>query len=81
MACATRPPSASARRARRAERPAGLAQGAGGVVTAQRDRVVGSYAVLAAIGSLSAQTVDLDVAAYDPSVHFEQVKDKWIGIE
>ena len=51
------------------------------LVTAQRDRIVGSYAVLSAIGSLSAQTVDLDVVAYDPSVHFEQVKNKWIGID
>ncbi len=51
------------------------------LVTAQRDRVVGSYAVLSAIGSLSAQTVDLDVVAYDPSVHFEQVKNKWIGTD
>jgi outer membrane protein len=51
------------------------------LVTAQRDRVVGSYAVLAAIGRLSSQTVDLDVATYDPSVHFEQVKNKWIGTD
>ena len=51
------------------------------LVTAQRDRVVGSYAVLAAIGDLSAQTLTLEVARYDPSVHYERVKNKWIGVD
>ncbi len=50
------------------------------LVTAQRDRVVASYAVMAAIGRLSAANLSLNVAAYDPTVHFEQVKDKWIGL-
>jgi outer membrane protein len=51
------------------------------LVTAQRDRVVGSYAVLAAIGDLSARTLALEVDRYDPSVHYEQVKNKWIGTD
>ncbi len=51
------------------------------LVTAQRDRVVGSYAVLAAVGSLSAENLKLNVVVYDPSVHFEQVKSKWIGTD
>ncbi len=50
------------------------------LVTAQRDRVVASYAVMAAIGRLSAHNLNLAVAAYDPTVHFDQVKDKWIGL-
>ncbi len=50
------------------------------LVTAQRDRVVGSYAVLAAIGRLTARNLELDVREYDPSIHFEQVKDQWIGL-
>lgn len=50
-------------------------------VTAQRDRVVGSYAVLAAIGRLSVNTLDLGVEAYDPAIHFDQVKDKWFGLQ
>ncbi len=50
------------------------------LVTAERDRVVASYAAMAAIGRLSAGNLNLNVAQYDPTVHFEQVKDKWIGL-
>lgn len=50
------------------------------LVTAQRDRVVASYAVFSAIGRLSATNLGLNVAEYDPTIHFEQVKDKWIGL-
>jgi outer membrane protein len=50
------------------------------LVTAQRDRVVASYAVMAAIGRLSAANLNLAVTEYDPTVHFDQVKDKWIGL-
>jgi outer membrane protein len=49
-------------------------------VTAQRDRVVASYSVLSSIGQLSARSLGLKVATYDPKVHFEQVKDKWFGL-
>lgn len=49
------------------------------LVSSQRDKVVASYAALAAIGRLSAPTLHLDVARYDPVVHFEQVRSKWIG--
>jgi outer membrane protein len=48
-----------------------------GLVFAQRDRVVASYAALAAIGRLSAQALGLSVAAYDPASHFDRVKDSW----
>lgn len=51
------------------------------LVTAQRDRVVASYAALGAIGRLSARALDLNVAVYDPQTHFEQVKTKWIGVD
>jgi outer membrane protein len=50
------------------------------LVTAQRDRVVASYAVMAATGRLSPENLRLKVATYEPRVHFEQVKDKWIGL-
>ncbi len=50
------------------------------LVTAQRDRVVASYAVMAAIGRLSAANLNLNVTQYDPTIHFDQVKDKWIGL-
>jgi outer membrane protein len=49
-------------------------------VTAQRDRVVASYSLLSATGQLSARSLGLKVANYDPKVHFEQVKDKWFGL-
>jgi outer membrane protein len=49
------------------------------LVTAQRDQVVASYALLAASGQLSAATLSLRVDSYDPTLHFDQVKNKWIG--
>jgi outer membrane protein len=52
-----------------------------GLVIAQRNRVVASYAVLGSIGRLSAKELNLDVALYDPDVHYEQVKTKWIGVD
>jgi outer membrane protein len=52
-----------------------------GLVISQRDRVVASYAALGSIGRLSGQELNLDVALYDPDVHYEQVKTKWIGTD
>jgi outer membrane protein len=49
------------------------------LVTAQRDRVVASYSVLASIGRLSAQTLSLRTAVYNPRIHYDQVRGKWIG--
>jgi outer membrane protein len=49
------------------------------LVTAQRDRVVASYNVLASIGKLSAQALSLKTTTYSPKVHYDQVRDKWIG--
>ncbi len=50
------------------------------MVTAQRDRVVASYALLAAVGRLSAQVLGLKVPLYDPVVHYHQVRDSWAGV-
>ncbi len=50
-----------------------------GLIFAQRERVVASYAVLAAMGRLSADTLGLGEERYDPTVHFDQVKDLWGG--
>ncbi len=49
-------------------------------VSAQRDRVLACYAVLAATGQLSAARLNLDVVPYHSAAYFEQVKDKWIGV-
>ncbi len=50
------------------------------LVTAQRDRVVASYSVLAAVGSLSPQILGLGIQVYDPMVHYQQVRDAWGGV-
>jgi len=50
------------------------------LVTAQRDRVVASYNLLAAVGKLSAATLRLKVRRYDPRVHFNQVRNKLWGV-
>ena len=50
------------------------------LVTAQHDRIVASYAFLASVGSLSPQTLGLRIESYDPTVHYQQVRDAWIGV-
>ncbi|WP_425531990.1 TolC family outer membrane protein [Ancylobacter koreensis] len=50
------------------------------LVIAQRDRVVASYAVLSASGELNAVRLGLKVPVYNPQVHYNQVRDAWIGV-
>jgi outer membrane protein len=50
------------------------------LVTAQHDRIVASYAVLTAVGSLSPQILGLRIETYDPMVHYQQVRDSWFGV-
>lgn len=50
------------------------------LVTAQRDRVVASYTLLAAAGRLAVQVLGLGVTIYDPVVHYHQVRDAWVGV-
>jgi outer membrane protein len=50
------------------------------LVTAQHDRVVASYSVLSTIGRLSPQVLQLKTTVYDPSVHYQQVRDSWFGL-
>ena len=50
------------------------------LVTAQHDRVVASYTLLAAVGALSMQRLGLNVQVYDPMVHYQQVRDAWAGL-
>ena len=49
-------------------------------ISAQRDRVVNSYNVLASIGRLDAESLRLKTGFYNPKIHYEQVKDKWIEL-
>jgi outer membrane protein len=50
------------------------------LVTAQHDRVVASYTLLAAVGALSMQRLGLNVQIYDPMVHYQQMRDAWVGL-
>nr|WP_312891226.1 TolC family outer membrane protein [Mesorhizobium silamurunense] len=48
--------------------------------SSERDVVVASYAILSALGRLSAERLGLQVATYKPEEHYNAVKDKWIGL-
>ncbi len=50
------------------------------LVIAEHDQVVNSYNLLSSVGRLSIRTLGLAIAEYDPRVHFDQVKNKWIGL-
>ncbi len=50
------------------------------LVTAQRDRVVASYTLLSSVGRLSVPVLGLQVPLYDPMIHYQQVRDSWVGI-
>jgi outer membrane protein len=50
------------------------------LVTAQHDRVVASYSVLNAVGRLAPEVLGLATTVYDPSVHYQQVRDSWAGV-
>jgi outer membrane protein len=50
------------------------------LVTAQRDRVVASYTLLAAVGRLAPSVLGLHVPVYDAKVHYQQVRDSWAGV-
>ena len=50
------------------------------LANSERDLVVGSYAILSAVGALNVRRLGLQVAEYKPQEHYEAVKDKWIGL-
>jgi outer membrane protein len=50
------------------------------LVTAQHDRVVASYTVLSAVGDLNLPKLGINIPLYDPMVHYQQVRDAWIGV-
>ncbi len=49
-------------------------------VGAEAQLVVASYAVVAAMGRLDRERLGLSVPAYRPEHHYQQVRDKWIGL-
>jgi outer membrane protein len=46
----------------------------------ERDVVVASYAILSAVGNLSARNLNLAVVEHKPEEHYKAVKDKWFGL-
>ena len=50
------------------------------LVTAQHDRVVASYTLLASVGGLSMERLALAATIYDPQAHYQHVRDAWIGV-
>ena len=50
------------------------------LVSSQRDAVVASFAIVAAMGHLTIDTLNLKVERHDPDVHYQAVKDKWFGL-
>jgi outer membrane protein len=50
------------------------------LVSAERDVVVASYAILSSTGQLSVSRLGLAVAEYKPDEHYQAVKDKWYGL-
>jgi outer membrane protein len=51
------------------------------LVTAIREQYVSTYALLAAIGSLTIADLGIDAAMYDPAISFERNNDRWFGFE
>lgn len=51
------------------------------LVTARRDQYIAVYNVLASVGQLNAQDLELDVDYYDPTVNYDRVRDKWFGTD
>jgi len=50
-------------------------------VTAQRDRILSSYNLMFAIGSLTVEDLGLDVPKYEVSDHYNRVKNQFFGVE
>jgi len=50
------------------------------LVTAQHDRIVASYSLLSAVGELNLPKLGIVIPLYDPMVHYQQVRDAWIGV-
>jgi len=51
------------------------------LIRAQRDEIVAGYAVLAAIGRLTARDLALNVDPYNPEDDYRAVRDRWFGLD
>jgi TolC family type I secretion outer membrane protein len=50
------------------------------LVRSRRDEIESAYRVLNAVGRLTAQVLELPVQQYDVSKHYNEVRDKWWGV-
>jgi outer membrane protein/adhesin transport system outer membrane protein len=50
------------------------------LVTARRDRSVAAYQLLSSTGQLTAERLGLQVDIYDPTTHYNKVRNQWIGL-
>ncbi len=50
------------------------------LVGAQRDEIVASYRVKAAVGELTARAIELSVTPYDVEANYEDVRSRWFGL-
>lgn len=51
------------------------------LVTTRRDLVVAAYTLLLQIGRLNGEELGLADVTYDPTVHYEEVRSKWFGLD
>jgi outer membrane protein len=49
------------------------------LVRAQRDELVAVFELKQAVGDLTAEKLGLDTGIYDPDVHYDEVRDAWVG--
>jgi outer membrane protein len=49
------------------------------LVRAQRTEYVAAYQLLASVGRMTVQSLELPIEAYDPNAHYIDVRDQWIG--
>lgn len=50
------------------------------LIIAERNEVVALFALLSAMGRLTAEQMRLDTPVYDPAEHYTAVRDKWGGV-
>jgi outer membrane protein len=51
------------------------------LVSTRRDLVVAGYQVLATVGILNAETLQLGTEIYAPDVHFDEARQNWFGVD
>lgn len=62
------------------EAQAAVVQAQINLISDEHDVVVGGYAILSAMGRMTAERLGLAAQKYDPKEHYDAVKDKWHGL-